>query len=211
MFDLKSVIDSLSKERRIFHLEADFQHALAWQIQCAYPDAKVYLEAPCPCIGEKHAHVDIRFLLGEQRIACEVKYCTARLSWEGFDLKNQGAEDCHRYDFLWDLSRIERMIDAGYAAVGYVVLLTNESLYWRRPRRTTTIDATLRIHEAATISGTLFWGMKASGEKPSPGSMRGRDKPIVLTREYACWWADYLSLGDGRADVFRYLLLEVKR
>jgi hypothetical protein len=206
MFALKSVIDSLSKQRPIFHSEADFQHALAWQIRCSHPDAKIYLETPCLSVGEKHAHVDIVFVLGAQKIACEVKYYTACLSTphEGFHLKNHAAQDCGRYDFLWDLSRIQRMVGTGYAAAAYVVLLTNDTLYWRPPTRKATIDATLRIHEGATVRGTLFWGDKASR-----GSMHGRDRKIELTRVYTCHWAGYSSLGVGRGDTFRYLLLEV--
>ena len=35
---------NLAKYRKIFHSEADFQHALAWQIHKEMPDCKIRLE-----------------------------------------------------------------------------------------------------------------------------------------------------------------------
>jgi hypothetical protein len=207
MIALTPVMESLSKKRPVFHSEADFQHALAWEIHSLREDARVYVEKPCP-LEQKHAHVDIVAEWGERRIACEVKYYTKRLGspYDDFRLKDQGAQDCGRYDFLWDLFRMERIVASAQAAVGCVVLLTNDSLYWHtpRPRRTATMDAALRIHEGATVRGTLFWGDKAS-----PGSMRGRDEKIPLGGAYACRWEDYSRVGDKPGDEFKYLLLAV--
>jgi len=203
MIALKTALESLSKKRPIFHSEADFQHALAWEIHCLREDARVYVEKPCP-LEQKHAHVDIVAEWAQHRIACEVKYCTKGLAYDEFHLKDQGAQDCHRYDFLQDLCRMERVVGSGHAAAGYVVLLTNDTLYWRtpRPRRRATMDAALRIHEGATVRGTLFWGDKAS-----PGSMHGREKKIPLGGVYACRWEGYSRLGDEPGDEFKYLLL----
>ena len=210
MIALKAVMESLSKKRPVFHSEADFQHALAWEIRCVHPDAEVFLEKPCRPIQQKHAHVDIVAEWGEHRLACEVKYRTSRPSapHQDLDLKDQGAQDCGRYDFLWDLYRMERVVESGHASVGYVVLLTNDSLYWRTPRsrRTATIDAALRIHDGATVCGTLSWGDNAS-----PGSKHGRDREIRLRGAYACRWERYSRLGDKPGDEFRYLLLEARR
>lgn len=45
--DIHTVIKSLSQKRRIFHLESDFQFALAWEIKSLYPECDIRLEVPC--------------------------------------------------------------------------------------------------------------------------------------------------------------------
>jgi hypothetical protein len=44
MITLENTLPSLSRERPIFHSEADFQHALAWHIHPRHPDTRVRLE-----------------------------------------------------------------------------------------------------------------------------------------------------------------------
>jgi len=44
MTNVAAMLSSLTIERPIFHSEADFQHALAWQIHTTMPEAKVRLE-----------------------------------------------------------------------------------------------------------------------------------------------------------------------
>lgn len=46
MIDIEQVLKELAKKRPVFHSEADFQHALAWEIQITYPDANIRLEKP---------------------------------------------------------------------------------------------------------------------------------------------------------------------
>ena len=41
---LHTTMDSLAAKRPIFHSEADFQHALAWEVQLAHPNAGIRLE-----------------------------------------------------------------------------------------------------------------------------------------------------------------------
>ena len=70
MIDIHNLIANLSKQRPIFHSEADFQHALAWQIHKTMPDCKIRLELPYR--KEKNWHLDI--YLPIQRIVIELKY-----------------------------------------------------------------------------------------------------------------------------------------
>lgn len=39
--DIKSLIEALAKESKLFWSEADFQFAFAWKIQQRFPNAKV--------------------------------------------------------------------------------------------------------------------------------------------------------------------------
>jgi hypothetical protein len=90
------------------------------------------------------------------------------------------------------------LIDEGAADAGCVVVLTNISAMWRKPRQGSRArDWAYGIHEGGSLSGSLEWG---------PG---GRfTEPVVLTGAYACEWHDYSELsGATNAGVFRYLIL----
>jgi hypothetical protein len=43
---VSAVLTALAKQRPIFHSEADFQHAIAWEIHKHLPRASVRLERP---------------------------------------------------------------------------------------------------------------------------------------------------------------------
>ncbi len=44
MVSIEALLATLAGSRKVFHSEADFQHALAWQIHEAMPDSQVRLE-----------------------------------------------------------------------------------------------------------------------------------------------------------------------
>ena len=155
------VITRLSDEREIFVSEADFQFALAWQIQKQYPEAEIRLEY-CPADIDMSMHVDILVRLDGLNIPIELKYfklgCDVTVNGERFVLKNQGAQDTARYDFIKDVSRIERLLIADPKFItGYVIALTNDPTYWNEPKDSNTCDAAFRIHEGTIKSGNLSW------------------------------------------------------
>ena len=43
MLDIDGLMASLANRQKVFHSEADFQHALAWQIHEAAPESQVRL------------------------------------------------------------------------------------------------------------------------------------------------------------------------
>ena len=109
-FDIDKCLLSLSKKRPLFHSEADFQFALAWEIQLAYPQANVRFEyAPKDF---SNMHIDIVVFIDQHIIPIELKYKTAKLNAiynsEMYNLKSHGAQDCGKYDCLKDLQRIEK-------------------------------------------------------------------------------------------------------
>jgi hypothetical protein len=53
--DAVTMLSLLAERRPVFHSERDFQHALAWQIQLAYPEAQIRLE-PRP---RRSIHLDL--------------------------------------------------------------------------------------------------------------------------------------------------------
>ena len=199
-------LEGLARERPIFHSEADFQHAFAWHIRKTTPVRQVRLEfKPFHC---KNLYLDI--WLPDINVAIELKYKTRKLKQahggEFFRLREQSAQDCGRYDFLQDVSRLERLVKhtSSPTNVGLAVFLTNDSLYWRDPRSQETIDCNFRIHEGRKINGNLEWHKPFPEWKPP-----NRKEPILLSGTYGLNWRDYHSFGTGKADLFRYLLVKV--
>ena len=182
MLDIDGLMASLSGRRKGFHSEADFQHALAWQIHLARPESQVRLEVDVVQEDRQRRFLDI--WLPVEGIAIELKYktrgLTLELDDESFALRDQSAQDQGRYDFLRDIKRLEIMCsEMEQCKAGYAVLLTNDSSYWSLPVQRNTVDADYRVHEGRVLSGPLAWAARAG-----PGTMSGRESPIHLKGNY---------------------------
>ena len=210
MIDINETLKALCRTRPIFHSEADFQHALAWEIHKQFPAYSVRLEYPLSL--EKSDHLDILASNSNNLVAIELKYKTRLLATtfedELFWLKDHSAQDCGRYDFLKDVQRLEEFISKHRNAIGYAVLLTNDSSYWKPPRNDSTVDASFRIHEGRLVHGTLSWGSRAS-----KGTTKDREGAIVVQGNYQLAWQDYygaVTLSNlGNHTKFKYLLVKV--
>ncbi len=133
--DIVDVMSSLATHRPIYHSEADFQHAFAWELHLRDSDLKLRLEKTL-FVDDKRYQVDLVASKGGSSTYFEMKYKTAGFQDyynESFDLKNHGAEDQGRYDFLYDLQRLEA-ITKSKGGRGYAIFLTNESKYWKEPK-----------------------------------------------------------------------------
>ena len=149
MIDMDGLMGSLADSRKVFHSEADFQHALAWHIHQAMPESQVRLEVDVMQVEHQRRFLDIWLPL--EGIAIELKYKTRGLELEQDDepfvLRNQSAQDQGRYDFLLDIQRLERMrSNLEQCKAAYAVLLTNDSSYWKAPTHRDTVDADFRVH-----------------------------------------------------------------
>ena len=205
MIDINDLLTGLAKCRKVFHSEADFQHALAWQIHQCNPGSQIRLEFPIS-VDHRKMHVDI--WLPEEKVAIELKYPTQKSELvdneESFALLYQGAQNQKRYDFLCDIRRLELMRSMPeFCEAGYAVLLTNDPLYWKDSTRDT-MDADFRIHEGQEISGELAWAPGAS-----QGMVKGRESPILLTGSYRLHWQDYFDFCREPFGKFRYLAVSV--
>jgi hypothetical protein len=207
MLDIHHLMSELARSRPVFHSEADFQHALAWQIREAMPDCSVRLEfKPFPD-DDKRMYLDI--WLPTVGVAIELKYPTRKLELnhndEYFSLADHSAQDIQRYDFLKDLQRLENVVARHQPAkAGYAVLLTNDSGYWNVPQNANTIDSEFRLHEGRTITGRLAWS-----ERAGRGTTRNREKALEIQRSYDLHWRDYSAFGRARNERFRYLAVPV--
>ena len=207
MLDIHALMADLSLSRQIFHSEADFQHALAWQIHEAMPDCRVRLEYPHPYEGSR-IYLDV--WLPDAGIAIELKYHTKRLKldWNGepFALSEQSAQDVFRYDFFKDLQRLERLVsDWPHCTAGFAVALTNNPLLWDQGRtRQGNIDSAFHIYEGREVEGDLAWLDRAGA-----GTTKGRESPICLKGRYKLRWQDYSTLPSSKNEVFRYLVVSM--
>jgi hypothetical protein len=125
---LETTLRRLAAGRPLFQSEADFQHALAWQLHLDHPAARVRLETrPLP---GRPLRLDLHIVVAEHRVAMELKYLTKQLAvtidGETFDLRDHGADDQGRYDVVKDVARLEVLTDGGVAGTGYALLLTNQ-------------------------------------------------------------------------------------
>lgn len=203
---LDAVLARLSEIRPVFHSEADFQQAFAWEVRAHDPTVRVRLETrPAPGM-----RLDLLLTSadGQRRSAVELKYLTrlwvGEVAGERFELKDQGAQDIRAHDVVKDIVRVERFVSAMPGSNGGVVCVGNDPSYWNTPThgRPTNADA-FRLHESTVLHGTLAWGPLTG-----VGTSRGREEPLALVGTYRMAWSDYSALPGPRG-VFRTLVVEV--
>ncbi len=206
MIDLPTILVDLSAKRPVFHSEADFQHALAWQLHEVLPDADVRLESQ-PVAG---IHLDIWLWTNHGYIAIELKYATKLFSvdfhGESFNLAHHSAHPQRRYDAIKDVTRLERVVEHSPGATGHAVLLTNDSLYWTPSAQLNTVDATFRLHEGRTLKGVLAWSPHAG-----KNTIAGREEPFDLRGAYHLHWRDFSEVDRSAAGRFRYVVVSVSQ
>jgi len=205
--NIVGIIEALRAKRGVFHSEADFQFALAWETQLFYPDAAVRLEYPPP--DDPTKSIDLTVRLGTDVYPIELKYKTklfnAVVGGEPFFLKNHGAQDIGKYDFVKDICRVEafRSYIAGYRE-GYAIWLTNDPYYWNAPKNDSAGYAAFSVHRGAVKEGSMAWGATMN-----VGSIKGREDPLFLSGSYHIDWHDY-SRVDAKNGLFMYAVVPVK-
>lgn len=205
---IQNAIETLKIKQKIFHSEADFQFSLAWELQKLLPYAKIRLEY-CPPFA-REMHIDIYVIDEDGTYPIELKYKSKTIETisdnEYFKLKNHGAQDTGRYDYLYDIWRIERMkkLDKNFKA-GYAVMLTNDASYWKIPISNKTVDSAFRIHEGRVIGGSLTWG-----ENVGIGTSKNRTNPIDFIEQYVIHWDTYSQISNEFNGLFKLCLIEVR-
>jgi hypothetical protein len=207
MIDIAEVLTGLATQRPIFHSEADFQHAFAWEIHRRLPNASIRLELPVLHL-DKQLYLDVWAIQGNAILAVELKYKTRALSVqigdEQFSLKDQRAQDIGRYDFIKDIQRLEQIVSSLKNIIGYAILLTNDRTYWTRPKANRPVDADFRLQQGRILHSTLSWGVGASA-----GTKRGREEPLELNGTYVVHWKNYSQPSAKSYGRFRYLAVKV--
>lgn len=219
--DIVDIMKKLATDRPVFHSEADFQFALAWKIK-EYTkekgtDAKITLEK---CVNVENAepmYIDIIVEIDGKEIPIELKYKTRNksndpvtINGEVYNLKNQGAQDNGRYDFVKDISRIENYISSSKTKCnqGYAIILTNDHLYWEGGDNSNSKQFVLKNSLA---KGKHEWE-KIS--KSMENYNKNRVKEITLNHDYSLEWIDYPDSKNGNSQIdyiFKYLIVKVEK
>lgn len=228
--ELSRIMNKLGEEKRIFNKEAQFQFELAWRIREQF-ECEVKLEE-LSCVEEKSndkikkkkCYTDIILEKEDFRIAIELKYKTARYKDEENNilLTDHGAVDLGCYDFLWDVNRIQMLIEKDEKSVikkcnrGYAVILTNENKYWKeqieKGNKNIYCEFLIGPDKGCLTCGDHQWH-KIDGKVGTPTTVKGkfREQKIHLNKDYNFQWQDYcLAKEKERNKLFKYMIIEVK-
>lgn len=202
--NLLPAIESLRQKRPVFHSEADFQFALAWEIKRLYDEAEIRLEVPSNTSIK--GRVDIVVRHEGAVFPIELKYLKKMQSFlvndERFNLVD-GVHDMDMHDCIKDIARLETFQAEmeGFSA-GYALWLTNDPAYWDSE-----YDAAYycEFHAPHTSLKTGTMSFKP-GSKMSSHPQYGC--PITLKGSYTVFWNDYYDHGVKNG-LFRYALIDV--
>lgn len=214
--ELIQLIEELAPVRPVFHSEADFQHALALSLGNAGFDVR--LEKPLDAkINGEPARCELDLLVSAERqsaTAIELKYF--RKAWSGtidresFRLVDTWGTNLSRFDCWADFQRVQAIVDAGYAEVGYAVALTNASDAWSVD---TSLGDTFAKHFSINDGRRFESGQELRWHKNptanSVSSKRLAHSPIVVPNDGVCEWRSYRRL-PGKHGEFRFLIMETK-
>lgn len=200
MFNLETILDTLSSQRPLFRSERDFQESLLQIIQ----------SKGMKCEGHKIINgtkIDLWIEDGDKEILIQLKHKTKKLSvhidGSQFDLKNHGAQDQGRYDFLKDVKSLEPFCIDYDHRTGFSILLTNDHRYWEKPIKHDSVDKDFQLYEGKKVAGILQWK-----EEASTGTKSGRENAIDLKGTYELKWRNYSKFTTQDSE-FRYLSIEV--
>lgn len=203
-------METLLKDRRVFHSEADFQFSLGWELKMLNNDLKIIMERPFQFNNKldddtktkTKIELDLLIKNGSKKYGIELKYVTKELvvkvNDELFDLKNHMATNLRRYDFYKDISRLESLKINKEIDKGYVIFLTNVPSY---QKSTNGMAEKFNFADGCKISqGKYDW----SGKRPTEKSHRKEE--IEIKQQYYCRWNEYSTIDNH---VFKYILLEI--
>ena len=209
---LEKCMKSLSNKRRIFHSEADFQFALAWEIKENYKDdVNIRLEYPVDKMN-----IDIVVFFGEnnkQMIPIELKWLRTKfecyIGGEKFQLALSGADAEVRYDCLKDIKRIENISEIRDDFLeGYTIWISNIETHFTGEHKYMQFD----ISQDETQKGKIYWDKNEQDEiKNIDGTLKkslregdSRCNVIELKDSYTFSWEDYSIIDKSEIDDKKY-------
>jgi hypothetical protein len=200
MVTLERALSLLSEKRPVFRSERDFQEALHNVLR----GERLKTEKNKTINGIR---VDLWIEQDGKEILIQLRHKTKKLSvevnGEKYDLKNHGAQDISRYDFLKDVQSIERLCLENPHRMGYAILLTNDHLYWQKPVKSRSVDGDFLLFEGKCLSGVCDWK-----EEAGFGTINGREEPVYLKSVHKMKWKPY-SIFPASNSEFRYLCVDV--
>ena len=203
--DIIQIIVALSKVRRLFWSEDDFKFAFATQIRLKFGNAaEIRLEKRYKGENGKNSYTDIVVRMGGRNFPIELKYKTAEgtyadLNNEAEGLMTHSAVDLGCYAYLKDINRLEYLAktDPDFER-GFVIILTNEPLYYMDTGRSSVYDA-FKIYDGKTVSGMLDWDRSNYDIEKLPSWLKSHPA-FELTGSYDMNWRNYGSVLQSLDD-----------
>jgi len=213
MDKLIEALNRLSKDRPVFHSEADFQFSLGWELKRLNNDFEIIMERPFQFnnkLGDDKdttKYTDIFIKDGLNKYGIELKYVTKELETEidkvKYKLKDHMATNLRRYDFYKDISRLEYLKINGEIDMGYAIFLTNVNSYYQKQASGMAKEFNFADGCKIIPKDEYYWIGEKINEK-SIGS--SRNKNIKIEQQYDCCWREYPENGSYG---FKYILLEI--
>lgn len=244
---LKSIMKTLAENALVFSKEIQFQFEFASELKKQIPTCEIIFENLTvfrngDTVKEK-MYTDITVKIGTNCFPIELKYKTAdkTVVYENTENKtkrytfNQGAVESGCYDFIKDISRIERLLnskptDCDYTtlgrepsfAAGFAILLTNYSPYYSKKEK----EFYWKNYDLGTdaIQGgsVLEWGKTEEWKKKNKDWLNnnvGKERaehPIELIGTYPLHWEEYVPNSfqevtpkNRKVHDFKYLLIRI--
>lgn len=149
------------------------------------------------------------------RYPIELKYKTNRIDsdaeYEGTGipikdiLKSQSAEDEGTYDCWKDISRIEKLIDNGFAHSGVFICIANDKYYWNGNCGENTLAYAFRINSGHKWAGEYNWNLSTS---KNPEKVLAERPNLYIKNDYEFAWQDFYEMPAPNG-LFKYLLVEI--
>ncbi len=215
-----SAFSNLKQKHRFFVSEADFQASFTWELAQVFqdqPDVKIYREFPVRIYDSqwRTIYIDILIVANGQRFPIELKYKTDRIDSDALYedtgipirdiLKPQGAEDEGSYDYWKDISRIEKLINSGFAHSGIFICIANDKHYWNGNCGKDTMAYAFRMNPGRKCGGEYNWNL---ANCTNPEKLLKARPNLHIRNNYVFAWQDFYEM-PARNGLFKFLLVNI--
>lgn len=221
---VEEVLNSLSGKEKPYLSEAQFQFELAWELKKKLGEEVNILLEYTSCARKatgdskrKRFESDIILATEKDYIVIELKYKTKEAKINGVNLTQQAGQPGTKYDYLWDIHRIELLMNQDSdnqdsynyeyyikdkkCTGGFAIFLTNDPSYWKEAKKgESAYNFSLHDSSVKNAGEKLEW----SGEKKDWMNSR---PAFSLDYTYKMEWEKFMSYGEEKE--FKYLITEI--
>lgn len=160
--NMYDVLSSLSIKSPVFRSQKEFQRLLINELKTrglhCMPDKNINKNTKVDIWVEDPKSGEIWIF----ELRNKTKEISTSLNGKQVELKNHGAQDQGRYDFLKDIEKIEKAVSTRDNVTGFGIIITNDPYYWEQPTKHDSVDRDFHINEGRIVSGILRWDPLAS-------------------------------------------------
>lgn len=201
MDPIEKAVKSLSERHPLFQSEEDLKTALADELQhfgfsCEID--KMHDGIKTDVWAEHSEEGSVYGILLHNKTA----KLEATSQGRDYDLNSDDGHALGRYDFVKDISDLEKLAGEGGELKGAVIMVTNDQLYWQPPAKLDSVDKDFLLFNGRKMFGKLKWGKNASENKVPKTE-------IKLRGSYQLNWKYYYKVKNDKNGEFKYLYVRV--